>query len=51
MNEALDIMSRPWTEEEVTFSGRFFQYDRASIMPRPGRLDYRCGSAAVLTRP
>ena len=35
MNEALDIMSRLWTEEEVTFSGRFFQYDRASIMPRP----------------
>ena len=35
MNEALDIMSRLWTEEEVTFSGRFFQYDRASNMPRP----------------
>ena len=35
MNEALDIMSRLWTEDEVTYSGRFFQYDRASIMPRP----------------
>ena len=35
MNEALEIMNRLWTEEEVTFTGRHFQYDKASIMPRP----------------
>jgi alkanesulfonate monooxygenase SsuD/methylene tetrahydromethanopterin reductase-like flavin-dependent oxidoreductase (luciferase family) len=35
MNEALEIMNRLWTGEEVTFEGKHFQYDKASIMPRP----------------
>ena len=35
MNEALEIMNRLWTEEDVTFDGKHFQYDKASIMPRP----------------
>ncbi len=35
MNEALEIMTRLWIEETVTFEGKHFQYDEASIMPRP----------------
>ena len=35
MNEALEIMNRLWTEENVTFNGKHFQYNKASIMPRP----------------
>lgn len=33
--EGLEIMSRLWTEDEVTFSGKHFQLDRASIAPKP----------------
>ena len=35
MNEALEIMNRLWTQEDVTFKGKYFEYDKASIMPRP----------------
>ncbi len=35
MDESLEIISRLWSEEHVTFSGRHFQLDRASIAPRP----------------
>lgn len=35
MDESLEIISRLWNEPEVTFSGRHFQLDRASIAPRP----------------
>lgn len=35
MNEALDIMNRLWTGEEVTFEGKHYQYDKASIRPCP----------------
>ena len=35
MNEALEIMNRLWTGEEVTFEGKHFQYVKASIRPRP----------------
>src|SRR4030095_6462316 len=31
MDETLEIISRLWNEPEVTFSGRHFQLDRASI--------------------
>lgn len=34
-NEALTLVSRLWHEEEVSFSGEFFQYEKASISPRP----------------
>ena len=35
MNEALEIMNRLWTGEEVTFGGKHYQYDKASIRPCP----------------
>lgn len=35
MNEALEIMSRLWTEEEVSFEGKHYTYERASVTPRP----------------
>jgi probable F420-dependent oxidoreductase len=35
MDESLEIIARLWTEDEVTFDGRYFQLDRASIAPRP----------------
>ncbi len=35
MNESLEIISRLWSENEVTFAGKHFQLDRASIAPRP----------------
>jgi probable F420-dependent oxidoreductase len=35
MDEGLEIISRLWSEDTVTFNGRHFQLDRASIAPRP----------------
>jgi probable F420-dependent oxidoreductase len=35
MDESLEIISRLWSEEQVTFTGRHFRLDRASISPRP----------------
>lgn len=34
-DEALELMVRLWSEERVTFEGRFFRYRDASISPRP----------------
>lgn len=34
-NESLEVMTRLWSEDEVTFSGEFFTLDKASINPRP----------------
>jgi len=34
-NEALEIVSRLWHEERVSFDGDFFHYHEASISPRP----------------
>lgn len=34
-NEALELVSRLWHEDSVTFDGEFFQYKDASISPRP----------------
>ncbi|MDA0977362.1 MAG: LLM class flavin-dependent oxidoreductase [Proteobacteria bacterium] len=34
-DEALELVRRLWHEEEVSFAGEFFQYDRVSISPRP----------------
>ena len=34
-DEALTLVSRLWHEEEVSFEGEFYQYDRASISPKP----------------
>lgn len=35
MDEALAVVSRLWTEEEVSLDGEFFRLDAASIAPRP----------------
>lgn len=35
MDEALQIMSRLWVEEEVSFAGEHFRLEGASISPRP----------------
>jgi probable F420-dependent oxidoreductase len=34
-DEILEIMRRLWSEESVTFEGRYFRYRDASIAPRP----------------
>ena len=34
-NEGLHILGRLWTEDEVTFQGRFYTYNSASISPKP----------------
>ncbi|MGH9884573.1 MAG: LLM class flavin-dependent oxidoreductase [bacterium] len=34
-DEALEICRRLWSEERVTFQGEFYQYDGATISPRP----------------
>jgi len=35
MDESLEIISRLWSEKEVTFVGKHYQLDRASIAPKP----------------
>src|SRR5574337_418076 len=35
MDEGLEIVSRLWSEKEVTFAGKHFRLDRASIAPKP----------------
>jgi probable F420-dependent oxidoreductase len=34
-DEALQIMARLWSEERVTFQGRYYQYREARIEPKP----------------
>ena len=34
-NEALEVMTRLWSEESVSFKGEFIQVDDATISPRP----------------
>jgi alkanesulfonate monooxygenase SsuD/methylene tetrahydromethanopterin reductase-like flavin-dependent oxidoreductase (luciferase family) len=34
-NESLEVMTRLWTEEEVTFEGRFTRLPGVSLSPRP----------------
>lgn len=33
--EALDLMKRLWTGEEVTFKGKYYSVDKAKLLPRP----------------
>ena len=33
--EALTLIQRLWTEEELTFEGKFWQLKKATLMPRP----------------
>jgi len=35
MNEALELLTRLWTEESVTFRGEHFTYDEVTVSPRP----------------
>ena len=35
MDEALEIISRLWVEEKVSFEGEYYQYENATISPRP----------------
>lgn len=35
MNEALEIMTRLWTGESVTFEGKYYQVEAATIRPLP----------------
>ena len=34
-DEAIEIMRRCWTEDEVTFAGSFWRLDRITVLPRP----------------
>jgi probable F420-dependent oxidoreductase len=34
-DEALELIARLWREDEVSFNGEFFQYEGASISPKP----------------
>ena len=34
-NEALEIVQKAWTEESVTYEGKYWQYDEAIPLPRP----------------
>jgi probable F420-dependent oxidoreductase len=34
-NEIFEIITRLWSEESVTYEGRFYQYRNATIAPRP----------------
>tara|TARA_R110002072_G_scaffold89232_6_gene200060 strand:+ start:56723 stop:57637 length:915 start_codon:yes stop_codon:yes gene_type:complete len=34
-DEALELVARLWKEDDVSFEGEFFQYDKASIAPKP----------------
>ncbi|MCH1554670.1 MAG: LLM class flavin-dependent oxidoreductase [Pseudomonadales bacterium] len=34
-DEALHLLQQLWTKDEVSFEGEYFQYDRASISPKP----------------
>jgi alkanesulfonate monooxygenase SsuD/methylene tetrahydromethanopterin reductase-like flavin-dependent oxidoreductase (luciferase family) len=35
MDEGLEILSRLWTEDSVTFEGEYYRLDEAAIAPRP----------------
>lgn len=34
-NEALELVSRLWVEDDVSFDGEFFRYEGATISPKP----------------
>ena len=53
-DEALTLVSRLWREDEVSFDGEFFSYDRASISPKPANANIPLwiggGSKAAIER-
>ena len=34
-NEMLRLMTRLWAEDDVTFEGKYYRYDKANISPKP----------------
>ncbi|MGH7390276.1 MAG: LLM class flavin-dependent oxidoreductase [Candidatus Rokuibacteriota bacterium] len=36
-DEAIAIMRRCWTDDEVTFAGEFWQLDKISVLPKPAQ--------------
>ena len=45
-DEALALMRRCWTEDEVTHHGRYYQVDGVRVRPRPAALDVWLGGVA-----
>jgi probable F420-dependent oxidoreductase len=37
MDEQIPLLRRLWSEEAISFEGKFDRIDRANLMPRPGR--------------
>ena len=51
-NEMLKLLTRLWTEDHVSFDGKYYHYDGRHDQPRsPCRRRCPCGSAAAATRP
>ena len=40
LDEALSIMKRLWTEDEVTFKGKHYSLDKAVCVPKPVQRPY-----------
>jgi F420-dependent oxidoreductase-like protein len=40
LDEALQIIKRLWTQDEVTFKGRYYQLDKAVSLPKPAQTPY-----------
>ena len=38
-NEALEVIHRLWTEDNVTFHGKYFAFERATLAPKPIQVD------------
>jgi len=39
--ECIDIITRLWTEDRVSYDGRFFKLDDVHLMPRPAKFATR----------
>tara|TARA_B100001013_G_scaffold236016_1_gene145254 strand:+ start:1940 stop:2896 length:957 start_codon:yes stop_codon:yes gene_type:complete len=39
-DEMLEVMKRLWTEESVTYKGRFFDFQNTTLLPRPMQTPY-----------
>jgi alkanesulfonate monooxygenase SsuD/methylene tetrahydromethanopterin reductase-like flavin-dependent oxidoreductase (luciferase family) len=49
--EVLDIVKRAWTQDEVTFQGKYFKFDEALPQPKPFQQPYPPIWAAVHSDP
>ncbi len=41
LREAVEIMQRMWTEDEVTFDGKYYKLDGAICQPKPPSMRVR----------